>query len=122
MTRTLAKLLLWGPRTLGIAVALFLAMFALDAFGEAKPLSRALVDFAIHLLPAAVLLSVVAASWRREWVGGVGFIGLAVAYVFVARGRADWILVISGPLLTVGLLFLWSWWYRDRERSRHPAP
>jgi len=30
------------------------------------------------------------------------------------RFRLDWMLAISGPLLAVGVLYLWSW--RDRPR------
>jgi heme O synthase-like polyprenyltransferase len=80
----------------------------LDAFEPGKPPARALVDFAIHLVPAGVVLAIVALSWRRAWIGGVAFVLLAAAYAVSVR-RFDWILVIAGPLLTVGVLFLWSW-------------
>jgi hypothetical protein len=98
---------------LGILIAVFFGMFALDAFGEGKLLTEALADVAIHLVPAIMLLVIVAVSWRWEWVGGIGFVGLAVAYVAMVPGRLDWILVISGPLLVVGALFLWSWWFHE---------
>ncbi|HEY7567230.1 MAG TPA: hypothetical protein VH762_06640, partial [Gemmatimonadaceae bacterium] len=102
-------LLLWAPRILGIAVSVFLGMFALDAFEANRPLAPALADFAIHLAPAALVLAIVAASWRRPWIGGVGFVLLAVAYALNGKSRLDWIVAISGPLLAVGVLFLWSW-------------
>lgn len=113
MTTTSARFLLWSPRVLGILVSAFLGMFALDAFNEGKTFIQALPDFAIHLAPAVLLLAIVAASWRWEWVGGVAFVALAAAYVSMVRGRLDWILVISGPLLIVGTLFLWSWRFHD---------
>jgi hypothetical protein len=48
----------------------------------------------------------------------VGFIGLAVAYaVMMSKGRLDWMLTISGPLLVVGALFGWSWFRRGRLRA-----
>jgi hypothetical protein len=103
-------LLVWAPRVLGIALTLFIAMFALDSFGEGKSIWRALGDFAIHLIPAFVMLAVVVASWRRPWIGGLVFIVLAVLYAMSVPSRPDWILVISGPLIVVGFLFLWSWW------------
>lgn len=109
MTTTSARLLLWSPRVLGILACVFLSLFALDAFNEGKTFSQALPALAIHVAPALLLLTVVAASWRWEWVGGIAFVALAVAYVTIARGRLDWILVISGPFLIVGTLFLWSW-------------
>jgi hypothetical protein len=104
------RLLLWSPRILGVLVSVFVGLFALDAFSQGKPFLAAVPDFAIHLIPALSLLAVVAASWRRAWIGGVGFMGLAVLYATtVARGRIDWMLAISGPLAVVGALFWWSW-------------
>lgn len=102
-------LLLWSPRVLGILVSLFLGLFALDAFSERRSFVQALRDFAMHLLPALALLVIVGVSWRWEWVGGIAFAGLAVAYAYAARSHPAWILVISGPLLIVGILFFWSW-------------
>jgi hypothetical protein len=102
---------------LGILVSAFLGMFALDAFTEGKTFFQALPDFAIHLAPAVLLLAIVAASWRWEWVGGVAFVALALVYVAMVPGRPDWILVISGPLLIVGTLFLWSWFLHEELRA-----
>jgi hypothetical protein len=118
VTTTSARLLLWSPRVLGILLSAFLAMFALDVFNEGKTLNEALPDLAIHLLPAILLLIIIAASWRWEWVGGIAFAVLAVTYAASVRGRLDWILVISGPLLTVGVLFLWSWRYHEELHAR----
>jgi len=107
------RLLLWSPRALGIVVSVFIGMFALDAFSPAKPILEALRDFAIHLVPALVILALVVASWHREWLGGLGFIGLAVMYSLAVGGRhVDWVIAISGPLLVVGALFLLSWQHR----------
>ena len=112
-----ARLLLWSPRILGIAVSLFIGMFALDAFSPGKPLFQALADFAIHLIPTIVLLALVGVSFRREWVGGVAFVGLAVLYattMALPRGHVDWVFIISGPLLIVGALFLWNWFHHSQ--------
>jgi hypothetical protein len=121
MTTTSARLLLWSPRVLGILACVFISLFALDAFNGGQTLFEALPAFAIHVTPALLLLAVVAASWRWEWVGGITFVALAVAYVMIARSRLDWILVISGPFLIVGTLFLWSWRFHEElhaPRSR----
>jgi hypothetical protein len=107
MTRQ--DVLLWSPRILGIAVGLFLSLFALDAFGPGKPFAPALTDFVIHLVPAVAVLAIVALSWHRPWIGGVAFVMLALAYALMARSRPDWIVAISGPLMIVGVLYLWSW-------------
>ena len=120
MTRRSDSLLLWAPRVLGILVCLFLSLFALDAFGAGKTFMRALPDFLIHIAPMAVLLVVVALSWKWEWLGGVVFTALACGYAYLARHHAAWIPTIAGPLLVVGVLFLWSWVHRRRVVNGYP--
>jgi hypothetical protein len=115
MMRRSDSLLLWAPRILGVLVCLFLSLFALDAFEEGMTVWQALPGFLVHIAPMAVLLVVVGASWRREWIGGLVFTGLAVVYAYLARHHVSWMAAVSGPLLVVGVLFLWSW-----VHSRHP--
>jgi hypothetical protein len=110
MTTSSRRVLARSSRILGILVSLFVAMFALDAFGGERPFVQALPDFFIHLIPAFVLLLIVAASWRREWIGGVSLLALALLYATtMARGHVDWMVAIALPLAIVGVLFLWSW-------------
>jgi len=111
------RLLLWSPRILGVLLCLFLSVFALDAFGGGKGLLEAVPDFVVHMIPAVVLLAVVGLSWRREWIGGIVFVGLAFAYAYMSRRHVTWIAAISGPLLVVGGLFLWSWARRTKLRA-----
>lgn len=117
MTERASKLLLWSPRILGILVCLFLSLFALDSFGPGKTFLQALPDFGKHVAPMVALLAVVGVSWRWEWVGGLIFTALAAGYAYVARAHPSWILVIAGPLLIVGLLFLWSWRHHGQVRG-----
>ena len=42
-------------------------------------------------------------------VFGTVFTLLGLAYLGLARGRLDWVLVVAGPLLAIGVLFLLSW-------------
>jgi hypothetical protein len=94
-------------------VSVFLGMFALDAFSQSQSMLEAAPDFFIHLIPALTVMGIVIVSWRREWIGGLACIGLAIAYALsVGTRHADWVLAISGPLLVVGTLFLWSWQHR----------
>lgn len=81
MRNSARKLLLWSPRILGILVAFFLGVFALDVFAEEKSLAQALPAFCLHAAPALLLLLVVALSWRWEWVGAAVFITLACSIV-----------------------------------------
>src|SRR5436309_7793969 len=111
------RLLLWSPRILGVLLCLFLSVFALDAFGGRKGLLEAVPDFVVHMIPTIVLLAVVGLSWRREWIGGIVFVGLAFAYAYMSGRHVTWIAAISGPLLVVGGLFLWSWARRAKLRA-----
>ena len=87
MATTSDRLLTWTPRVLGILVGLFLGLFALDAGGGMNPIVDAVFDFAVHAIPAALVLALVAAVWRRAWMGAVGFTGLALAYaIMMSRG------------------------------------
>jgi hypothetical protein len=106
---TTASWMMWTPRVLGLAVAVFLGLFALDAFRPGQPLSEGLIGFAIHLLPSLLVAAAVALAWRWPWLGGLLFVLFAVAYAVSVPQRVDWILVIAGPLLLVGLLFIVSW-------------
>ena len=112
MTTRARKALLWTPRILGIAISLFVGLFALDAVEEG------IAAFLLHLTPTFLLLLVVAASWRWEWVGGAGFIVLALLYGVPAWSRWTALAAISGPLLLLGLLFLWSWRHHKELHAR----
>lgn len=106
----------WSPRILAVAVSLFFTLFALDSFAEGETFLRSLPQFLIHTAPTLILLGAVAAAWRREWLGGLLFTGLAACYAGFARHHVTWILTISGPLLVVGVLYFWSWAHRRRQR------
>ena len=108
------KAMRWAPRLVAVAVSLFFAIFSLDAFDPATPISQALADFMIHLIPTALVLIVVVLSWDAEWIGAVAFTGMAVAYAVAARAHPTWIAAISGPLLLVGALYAWNAMHRSR--------
>jgi hypothetical protein len=108
-------LLLWTPRILAILVTLYLALFALDSFRFDRPVGAVVEDIAWHLTPAGIALLLLAVSWRWPWIGGIAFLVMAVGYATMVDFRFDWVVAISGPLLVVGTLFLWSWWAQRRS-------
>jgi hypothetical protein len=103
----------WTPRVFGLAFCGFLALLALDALRGGQTLLEALPDFAVHLLPAAIVLGAIVVAWRSELLGAIVFFALAITYALLAPGYLSWLLVISGPLVIEGLLFLWSWRHHD---------
>ena len=118
MTPPVRRLVLWAPRILGLAVAAFLALFALDVFQEqAGPVALA-VALVVHLRPSIVLVVVLVAAWRHEWLGALAFLLAAAAYASRVSGHPDWILIISGPLALVGALYLLAWRRRHELDAR----
>jgi hypothetical protein len=108
--------LFWTPRVLGFLFAGFVSLFALDVFNDTGGIGKMLVHLAIHLIPTFLILGAVAISWRWEWLGGVLCLALAAYYVVSTKGHmhlATYVL-IAGPLVVIGLLFLVDWLYRWR--------
>lgn len=111
------RLLYWLSRVLGILFAAFLSMFALDALTEKQGAFRILAALLIHLVPALVVVAALAAAWRRDICGGPLFLLGAVLYAVANLARPDWILLISGPLLLLSILFTASWSCAARPHS-----
>ena len=113
----LKQIIVWTPRILGLAFAGFLALFALDVFQENLKPATVAVAFAIHLIPAALVLAGVLIAWRHERVGAVIFLVLGLAYAVSARQHPSWILLIAGPAWLLAALFAASWVERGRSRG-----
>jgi hypothetical protein len=109
--------LYWTPRILGILLAAFVSISAFDVFGQGYTVWETIAALAMHLVPTAAIIAVLAIAWRWEGVGSLLFIGLGVLYIVLAPGN-HWAayLAISGPLVLVGLLFLANW--RRKARGR----
>jgi len=103
----------WSPRILGLLFAAFLALFALD--------SRNVLELLIHLIPSMVIVLGVFVGWRWPPIGGILFLGLALAATvfFKTYRHALTLLLVTGPFVAVGTLFLLHW---RLARSRDAAP
>jgi hypothetical protein len=116
------RVLFWAPRLLGLLFAVFVSLFALDAFSEGGSLLHRLFAFGMHLIPGALVAGVVAAAWRWPLVGFFGFGALAAVYLVSAWGRfaVNLYLVIAGPMLLASVLFLLDWASAHRHvRTAH---
>jgi hypothetical protein len=115
---SMRRALFWTPRVLGVLFAGFLSLFALDVFGAGYSVWETVAALLIHLIPTAVLLVVLALSWRWPWVGAVGFMGFAAWYLatFWAQFPASVYLMLAGLPFLLGLLFLVDWWYWETLR------
>lgn len=108
------RLLYWTPRILTIVFAIFISLFALDVFEKGKGFWEVALALLIHLIPTAIVLGVLALSWRREWLGAIIYIALAILYIIQTWGRfpLSTYLIIAGPLVLAGILFMLNWLLR----------
>ncbi len=117
MRSTFEALLYWMPRVMGLALAIFTAIFSFDVLSMGLDLAHTLLALAIHLIPALLVLGAVLIGWRWEAVGGGLFILLGLLYYVVSGPKfpLSVYLIFMGIPALIGLLFFWDWWYR-RQR------
>ncbi|TAL67124.1 MAG: hypothetical protein EPN82_16270 [Bacteroidetes bacterium] len=119
MNKTYKTLLLWLPRILSILFAGFISMFAFDVFTGHHGFMQTMTGLIMHLIPTLLIIVVLILSWKWEWIGGIAYIGIGIYYIImVGFGRFSWIMLISGPLFLIGILFLISWFNHDKLRMR----
>ena len=119
MNRNTQRIVLWAPRLLGVLYAAFISVFALDVFEKGRPVGEMLIALAIHLIPTALVLLILAAAWKWPWVGTAGYASLAAVYSVWAWRHPLWIALIGGPLLLIAALF---WASHIMLRRAGPAP
>lgn len=115
MQRWLRRLLYWTPRAVALLFTAFVSIFALDVFGAGYSAWETAVALFMHLIPTFVLLAAIAIAWRWEWVGAAALTGWAVWYSIRAWGNFPFsvYLLLAILPLTVGLLFLINWLFRQ---------
>ena len=119
MNTSIKRTLFWTPRALCILFAMFLSFFALDVFSEGYGFWETILALLIHLIPVYIVVIVLVIAWRWEWIGAILFFALALFYLVWSWGRFHWsaYLVISGPLVLLGVLFLFNWIYKTQMRT-----
>lgn len=111
MTESRTRLFTWAPRALLILFALFLALFSLDVIEQGKSAGEIAAGLAAHNLPSMLLLVVLAAAWRWEWIGAIACTALGVFYIAWSWGAFPLAayLTISGPLFVISYLYAVNW-------------
>jgi hypothetical protein len=120
MTTSKGGLLYWTPRILSILFIVFLSLFSLDVIQPGLSIGQILLGLFMHNIPVLIMVALLIIAWKYEIVGAVAFIIVGLAYLGlsiyrVANSDIFWLsglingLVISGPALLTGVLFLVSW-------------
>jgi hypothetical protein len=119
-------ILFWMPRIICILAILFVSIFALDAFSEGLTIWQQIGGFLIHLIPSFVLLAFLILAWKKEFAGGILFIGIGVVMstlLFYHNYKVNHfsvgqsiliVLMLALPFIIAGVLFLLS--YYDHKK------
>lgn len=99
------RALFWAPRVLALGFVAFLALFALDVFGEGYSFGETLFALFMHLIPNFVILGAVMLAWRNDRLGAILFLGMGLLFLGMSRGTG-WF--VSGPLILIAALYLVS--------------
>jgi hypothetical protein len=120
MTQRTKRLLYWLPRVLGILFAVFISIFALDVFGVGYSFWETVWALLMHLVPTGIVVLILVLAWHWAWVGAVLFPLLGVLYIAVFWEPSNWpaYLLLSGPLVLIGILFWLNWHYRTELQPR----
>lgn len=106
-----------APRALGVLAILFISIFALDVFQSGEPWHMIALGLIMHLLPSFVLVVMLAIAWRFERIGSVLFIAAGLAPVFLLSNPLWVNIILGGPFILTGLLFLFSYWWRSQRQN-----
>ena len=88
-------------------------------FSEHYGFGETVLALLIHLIPTAIILAILAISWRWESAAGILLIGIGGAYLATTRMHWDWCLAIRGPVLLTGFLLLLDWKNRSAHSTKH---
>jgi len=118
----------WAGRGLMILWGAFWLFFAIaDGIGDWRQ-QHSPMALLLELLVPLVGIAVLAAAWRWELAGGIGFLAVAVAFqvlfyypLYTAASRQSTSPILIGPPVLTGLLLIASWLLNRRPRAAHPA-
>lgn len=107
MSTTYRNVLRWTPRVLGVLYALFISLFAYDAWGTGAGFWEELAAFVVHLMPTYFVLVALVVAWHQPRMGGILFIILATVFgVIFGRGDPALLLLMALVPTAIGLLFV----------------
>ncbi len=111
--------LFWTPRILAIVFIVFISIFAIDVFWEGYSFWVTLGALFMHLLPSLVLIGALVVAWKWEKIGGIIFIALSLVFtIFFNTYRDPRSLLITAPVLVIGILFLLSYFRKKRKKHK----
>ena len=109
------KILFWIPRILGIIFAVFISLFALDAFTDGYTWLT-FAGFLIHLIPTYLLIIALVIAWKWNLIGGIIYLALGVFYIIISSAEPIAFLIVGIPVIITGGLFILEWYLKKRTK------
>jgi hypothetical protein len=109
---------IWAPRIIGLGLAGFLGIFALDSLSGPQGILGTAIAVIMGLLPALIVLGAVIVGWKHAAAACGLFVVLTAVYTLSALSHPDWIALISGPLALEAILFFVSWRFQSTAAQR----
>ena len=117
-TITGRDVVIWAPRIVGLGLACFLGIFALDSLSSPQGILGTAIAVIMGLLPALIVLGAVIVGWKHAAAACGLFVVLTAIYTISALSHPDWIALISGPLALEAVLFFVSWRFQSADAQR----
>lgn len=124
------KFVFWIPRVLAILFILFLALFSLDVITPESKFWEIIAGLLMHNIPVFILIIIILAiSLKHELVGAIAFMLAGLLYITqliisaLRTGQFEgyilsYSLIIAGPALIVGILFLIGWIQKNKTTRK----
>lgn len=106
--KDMGKRILWAARLMAFLFVMLLVIVSLDSFSGAGPVSRKLVGFTTHVMPALAVLLVLLIYWRNLFYSGIAFLVISVAFTvfFKTYNNIYSFIFLSIPLAIIALMFI----------------
>ena len=119
MKTSTKEIIIWTPRVICVAAALFMFLFAFDAFNHNHAIGKTIIAFFINLLPVLITVFLMLLSIRKPLVGSILFILIGLIYIVYYWGEFSFVsyLGVTVPIFVVGIFFLLNWIFREEMGS-----
>jgi hypothetical protein len=95
------KIITWTPRILAILYTVFITIFAFN---------ESVIDLPwfVNIMPTIIFIVILSLTWRKPLGAAITFLILGFGFTLVFKTYNNWLifLIISLPLILMGILFL----------------
>ena len=108
------RLVTWTPRILAILYIIFITIFSFDESVFTLP-------WFVHLMPTLLLTLMVILTWRKPLAAAIIFLILGFGFTLIFKTYTNWLifLIISLPLILIGILFLLERLFLKKKDDLH---